>query len=171
MITGRSVHNQRIERLWRDLFTECTYFFYSIFYTFEEHGVLDPNNEKDLHVFALHFVFLPEIKRQLANFKNSWNNHKMRTCHNRTPLQLWMLGIDEYRTDHPNDAAITGLIEDWNQYGIDWDGPVSYEEDAVIVPEFSSNLDVLTQLLATATDRVDDLTQKYLICKIILSEM
>ena len=48
---------------------------------------------------------------------------------------------------------------------------MSYEEDAVIVPEFSSNLDVLTQLLATATDRVDDLTQKYLICKIILSEM
>ena len=31
MITGRSVHNQHIERLWRDLFTECTYFFYSIF--------------------------------------------------------------------------------------------------------------------------------------------
>ncbi len=35
-ITGQSTHNQRIERLWRDLFTGCISFFYSFFYFLED---------------------------------------------------------------------------------------------------------------------------------------
>ena len=35
-ITGRSTHNQRIERLWRDLFAGCISFFYSFFYSLED---------------------------------------------------------------------------------------------------------------------------------------
>ena len=31
-ITGKSTHNQRIEQLWRDLFTGCISFFYFFFY-------------------------------------------------------------------------------------------------------------------------------------------
>ena len=31
-ITGRSVRNQRIERLWRDVFAGCISFFYNLFY-------------------------------------------------------------------------------------------------------------------------------------------
>lgn len=45
IITGRSVHNQRIERLWRDVFTGCVASFYYIFHELEGAGILDPNNE------------------------------------------------------------------------------------------------------------------------------
>ena len=109
MITGRSVHNQRIERLWRDLFTECTSYFYTLFYALEESGDLDPNNEADL--FALHFVFLPDIQKELLAFKEGWNHHKMRTAHNRTPLQQWILGFNNHATIvSTNDRAISGVI-------------------------------------------------------------
>lgn len=31
IITGPSVHNQRIEQLWRDLFASCIYIYYCVF--------------------------------------------------------------------------------------------------------------------------------------------
>ena len=47
-ITGRSTHNQRIERLWRDLFNGCVSLFYSFFYSLEDLGLLDVNNMEEL---------------------------------------------------------------------------------------------------------------------------
>lgn len=35
-ITGRSVHNQRIGRLWCDVFNNCTILFYNLFYFMED---------------------------------------------------------------------------------------------------------------------------------------
>ena len=70
VIMGRSVHNQRIERLWRDVFQGCTCLFYRLFYYLEDVEVLDPCNE--LHLFALHFVYLPRIQRSLDHFCNAY---------------------------------------------------------------------------------------------------
>ena len=90
-ITGRSVHNQRIERLWRDVFTSCLAPLYHMFYDMEEEGLLDPADDIDL--LCLHFVFLPMINELLESFKAAYCRHKLRTEHNRSPLQLRTTGI------------------------------------------------------------------------------
>lgn len=110
MITGRSVHNQRIERLWRDVFSECTSYFYTLFYAMEESGMLNPNDEAD--IYALHAVYLYEIQQHLDQFRDGWNQHRMRTCHNRTPVQQWVLGLHSHSNENPDSSAVTGLDDD-----------------------------------------------------------
>ena len=63
IIMGRSVHNQWIERLWRDLFSGCVSYFYYLFYHLEAEALLDPENEGD--ILALHMTFLPKLQKQL----------------------------------------------------------------------------------------------------------
>lgn len=93
-ITGRSVHNSRIERLWRDVFQIVLSVFYDLFITLEEENLLNVDNEE--HLFCLHYVYKPVINQMLSNFKNSWlNNHKIRTARNKTPLQLFIMGMQQ----------------------------------------------------------------------------
>ena len=47
-ITGSSVHNQRIEQLWRDTFRCVCHSYYAIFYNMEECGLLDPDSDEDV---------------------------------------------------------------------------------------------------------------------------
>lgn len=103
-ITGRSIHNQRIERLWRDLFSGCVSFFYSLFYAFEDNGLLNINCPLDL--YALHIVFIPTLQQHLDLFREGWAHHHMRTEGNRSPQQLWILGLQNATDD---DMAINGL--------------------------------------------------------------
>ena len=96
-ITGKSTHNQRIERLWRDLFSS---FFYYLFYWMEDTGLLNPNSELDL--YCLHFLFLPIIQHQLDTFRQVWAVHPLRTERNRTPQQLWILGLCAAQHENPD---------------------------------------------------------------------
>ena len=95
VITGRSVHNQRIERLWRDVFSGCLKIYHSLFHHLEETGVLDPTSESDL--FALHFVFKPRINQHLQIWTRGWNCHPVRTMGNLTPMQAFIQGLFRIR--------------------------------------------------------------------------
>ena len=77
IIPGQSVHNQRIERVWRDLFVGCTCVFYHFFYHMEKISVLDPVNE--VHLFCLHLVYKPYINYTIKLF----------ICLVCTPIKNW----------------------------------------------------------------------------------
>ena len=113
-ITGKSVHNQRIERFWRDLFSGCICFFYSLFYHLEDSECLDPVNAIDL--FCLHHAFIPAINHQLQVFREFWSHHHLRTCENTSPLQLFIRGFLKCSSDLacPDLAALQGINQSIN---------------------------------------------------------
>ncbi len=90
VVTGSSTHNERIERLWRDVHRSIL-LFADTFRQMETEGALDPLNEVDM--FSLHYVFLPRISRCLSDFQESWNNHSLSSEGNMTPYQLFAEGI------------------------------------------------------------------------------
>ena len=77
VLVGSSVHNQRIETLWKDMHWCVTILFYRLFYYLEQHDMLNPIN--DVHLFALHYVCLLRINRALKDFVSYWNHHGIRT--------------------------------------------------------------------------------------------
>ncbi|XP_028414231.1 uncharacterized protein LOC114537289 [Dendronephthya gigantea] len=135
MITGKSVHNQRIERLWLDVKMNVVTYYRNIFYYLEQCNLLKPDSEHDL--FMLHYVFLPRINRSLRELVNVWNNHPLSTAGNRSPLQLWHSGINAVtNSDYRAVDSIFAAQEDWNDYGIGGGPPVGGDTDNYVeVPE------------------------------------
>ena len=90
-IRGRSVHNQRIERLWVDVYNAVTELYIVLFRYLEKTHYLDTDNES--HLWALHYVFLPRINQHLKEFSLGWNSHPISSEQNMSPKQLWIRGM------------------------------------------------------------------------------
>ncbi|PIK52353.1 hypothetical protein BSL78_10753 [Apostichopus japonicus] len=90
-LTGESKHNERIERLWKDVFLQVISSFYEMFYSLEDYDLL--NVEDPLDMEALHQVYLPEINRRLLMFQEAWNRHSVRTASHYSPHQMWVSGM------------------------------------------------------------------------------
>lgn len=135
IITGTSVHNQRIERLWRDVNRIVISKFLNIFLFLENRGVFNPVNE--VHLFCLQLVYIDFINIALQEFVAQWNNHPVTTESNHSPQQIWVRGMVELR--HSGYSAVNDVIRNnaFSSYGISEDGPVAEENPShvVVVPQ------------------------------------
>lgn len=93
VVTGSSTHNERIERLWCDVFRCVGQIFYDLLYGLEDDEFLEPLNDTDL--FCVHYAILPELNRCLEEFRESWNNHCLSSENNLTPEALFTIGLLE----------------------------------------------------------------------------
>lgn len=154
VLVGSSVHNQRIERLWRDMHRCVTLLFYRLFYYLEQQDLLNPIN--DIHIYAIHFIFLPRINKALDEFRSTWNNHGVRTERGLTPHQLFTSGMLRLRNSGLIAMDFFSTVDE--AYGDEEEGLVSDNDDndqGVMVPQIA--IDLTEEQLELLTENISPL--------------
>lgn len=123
IITGSSVHNCRVERSHRDVYSGVLCFYAQLFNEMEKAGILDPLN--DLHLYCLHRIYLPRINNSLEEFVSQMNNRPVSTENNNSPLQLWTGGMLQ------NVQSLDPILSEseLDDYGFDPEGLVPVEDE------------------------------------------
>ena len=62
-----------------------------LFMYLESVHLLNPCNELDL--FALHYVYTERINNHIAEWTDAWNRHPISSEGNKSPVQLWTMGM------------------------------------------------------------------------------
>jgi hypothetical protein len=131
----------------------------------EKEGILNALNE--VHLFALHHVFLPRINKGLQEFVAQWNSHPVSSARNLSPEQLFISGTFENANSPVIDNSIfmNQCYSGFESIGTgsdheDLDVPYATEQNNydIQVPEIEIHLsdDVKAQLKEAVNPLLDD---------------
>ena len=66
------------------------------------------NVDNEVHLFCLHYIYIPRINCALSQFLLAWNNHPLSSVGNLSPIQLWI--ADSSRSSAYEDVTEVGEI-------------------------------------------------------------
>jgi len=120
------------------------------------------DTDDDTHMWCLHDIYLAMLNKHLQTWRDAWVHHPLRTEGNKTPMQLWIGGLHftHFGQTVMHSAHLVPVTEEeFRQYGIDWNGPVSTGDDNIVeVPDtlcpFSDH--ILSQLRQSVNPSSDD---------------
>ena len=132
IITGSSIHNQCIERLWSEVNRIVVRQYEQFFFGLESEGTLDHLNS--LHSYCLHKVYINRINTTLMEFRYQFNHHHIQTELNMSPHQLFITGLlasfDESITSALDMDDLLGRDP---HFGVDQSGASSNRTDEGMV--------------------------------------
>lgn len=91
-----------------------------------------------LHIYALHYVYLPRINQALKQFCDGWNEHGIRTAHNKSPCQLFVERSLQLR--YSGIAAVDFFDVISESYGIEELGYSAVEDDVDVTLPLRMNI-------------------------------
>jgi hypothetical protein len=160
-LVGSSTQNQRIERLWRDLFRCVCSTFYYTFIAMEEAGILDRNNT--LHLFILHYIYLPRVNVAIDSFTRAWNRHPMRTERNWSPERMWTNGMID--VTNRNLSAVADVrdenndVQDFDWFGQDPHAPLPPDDGLSTVEVNEIQVDLPEEIIQVLYQEVNPLLE------------
>ena len=160
-LVGSSTQNQRIERLWRDLFRCVCSTFYYTFIAMEEAGILDRNNT--LHLFILHYIYLPRVNVAIDSFTRAWNRHPMRTERNWSPERMWTNGMIDIT--NRNLSAVADVrdenndVQDFDWFGQDPHAPLPPDDGLSTVEVNEIQVDLPEEIIQVLYQEVNPLLE------------
>uniref|UniRef100_A0A3P9B3S1 Integrase core domain-containing protein n=1 Tax=Maylandia zebra TaxID=106582 RepID=A0A3P9B3S1_9CICH len=64
-----------------------------------------------IHLFGVHYIFVPRLRADLVTFVGGWNNHPLRTEGGLTPEQLWCMGHLQELDEESNSTVVVPEVE------------------------------------------------------------
>ena len=80
----------------------------------EVSGMLDPCNEIDM--YALHYVFLPRINKNLEEFSAAHSMAPISTEKNKSPVQLWIQGLTNVCNSEYSVAEELSIVSNFSAF-------------------------------------------------------
>ncbi|VDB86753.1 unnamed protein product [Peniophora sp. CBMAI 1063] len=114
---GSSTHNQRIERLWREIGATFARAWRAFFHQLERFHYLERSNPH--HLWLLRILFQEELQKDCDDFVKYWHVHEMRGSrrNDRTPDDIRFLSmVDEGAYEDPYVDVDADVLETY--YGV-----------------------------------------------------